>query len=151
MDELISVLTDRDDKRAYAGAKEIVAASAASPAYYPYLEAFASLLTHRSSYVRTRAFLLCCSQARWDTEGRLGELLPKLCVLLNDPKPTVVRQCLNALREVALFRPELSGVIRTQLEKIDLSKYRDTMVPLIRKDMQELISSLDGDTRDCRK
>ena len=59
-----------------------------------------------------------------------------MLLLLNDPKPTVVMQCLNALHEVALFRPELSDKIENALAEMDVSKYKDSMSPLILKDVE---------------
>ena len=75
MDNIINELTNKDDTKAYARTKEIAAASEASPAYYSCLELFASLLNDKKTYIRTRAFILCCSQARWDDEGKLKQLL----------------------------------------------------------------------------
>ena len=140
---LIYGLQSKDDKKAYALSKEIGAKSAASDEYYAYFEDFAGLLDVKSSYVRTRGFVLCCAQARWDSENRLQRTFPKMFVLLHDDKPTVVRQCLGALHEVALYRPELCGAIKEELERIDLSKYKDSMAPLIQKDMNELLKMLD--------
>lgn len=141
-EELIRALTQKDEKAAYAVMQQTAAASAASPEYYPYLGAFASLLGEKSSYVRTRAFMLCCAQARWDSEGRLDKLLPRMCALLTDEKPTVVRQCLGALREVILYRPELSDALRAQIGRIDLSRYKESMAPLIKKDMEAVLKLL---------
>lgn len=136
---LISALQDKDDKKAYAFSKKISAESAASDVYYSYFEDFASLLDAKSSYVRTRGFTLCCAQARWDTGGKLERALSAMFQLLHDDKPTVVRQCLGALHEVALYRPELCEAIKTELEHMNLSKYKDSMVPLIQKDRKELL------------
>lgn len=138
MNALLQQLTDKDDKRAYERTKAVAAASEESPIYYPYIGDFASLLTDKSSYIRTRAFILCCCQARWDTEGKLAAVFPAMLALLHDEKPTVVRQCLNALKEVAVFRPELSYEIRNELKSMDLTGYKDTMRPLIEKDRKEL-------------
>jgi hypothetical protein len=55
----------------------------------------------------------------------------------------VVRQCLAALHEVVLYRPELGKEIKAELETIDLSKYKDGMSPLIKKDMDELLKLID--------
>lgn len=71
-----------------------------------------SLLTAKSSYVRTRGFLLCAAQAFYDTQGKLQKALPNMLQLLHDEKPTVVRQCLQALHGVAVFRPELCEMIQ---------------------------------------
>lgn len=63
--------------------------------------------------------------------------------LLYDPKPTVVRQCLGALHEVILYRPEMIELIRDAVNNIDLSAYKDSMSPLIKKDMDALLKSID--------
>lgn len=140
MDDILKRLTDKNDRAAYEYAKEIVSESAVSDRYYRNFPDFFSLLNDRSSYVRTRGFILCCSQARWDCDGRLKECLPEMLKLLNDEKPTVVRQCLKALTGVMTFLPELREDVRKGVEGIDLSGYKDSMVPLIKKDMQELLT-----------
>ena len=138
MEDIINEKTDKDDKKAYARTKAIAAASEFSPEYYSCLESFASLLNDKKSYIRTRAFILCCSLARWDDGGKLKQLLPELMVLFHDTKPTVARQCLNAVKEIVVFRPELSKTIDAELEQIDLSGYKDSMANLIRADIAEL-------------
>ena len=138
INELLELLQDKDDARAYAKTKEVVSASEASDVYYAYTKDFATLLGSEKSYIRTRAFILICSQARWDDKGVIGEILPGMFLLLHDPKSTVVRQCLNAIKEVVVFRPELSGEIEKELTRIDLTHYKDSMVPLIEKDIREV-------------
>lgn len=138
MNDILEKLTDKNDKAAYEYAKLVASESAGSDKYYGYLQDFASLLDDESSYVRTRGFILCCSQARWDREGKLKELLPRMLVLLNDKKPTVVRQCLKALLEVAMFHPELNEELRRGIAGIDLLRYKDSMAPLIKKDIEEV-------------
>lgn len=76
--DLIEELTDRDDKAAYARTKEIAAASESSPEYYSRIEDFASLLNDKKTYIRTRGFILCCSQARWDNEGYAADIYKRL-------------------------------------------------------------------------
>jgi len=63
--------------------------------------------------------------------------------VLNDAKPTVARQSLNALHEVVLFRPELSEKIENALIEIDSCRYKDSMSPLIEKDIAALRKLLD--------
>lgn len=142
MYDITSILTDKDDKTAYENIKRMAAESENSDKYYSCLSDFADLLNNEKSYVRTRAFIMCCKQARWDTERKLDELLPKMLLLLHDEKPTVVRQCLSALKELAQYRPELNGAIEAELNTMDLSKYKDSMAPLIEKDIAELMKHL---------
>lgn len=138
MDELMQGITQADDKKAYEYARQVCAMSAASPAYYSRLEDFLPMLLDDSSFVRTRGFMLICAQARWDTEGRIARHWDRLSAMLHDPRPTALRQSLKALHEVALFRPELCGLIEQELDRIDLTGYRDSMSPLIARDIEEL-------------
>lgn len=136
---LINRLQDKDDKKAYAFFKKINAESALIDEYFSFFDDFLDLIPSKSSYVRTRGFILCCAQARWDTQKKLQRALPNMLKLLHDDKPTVVRQCLNALHEVALFQPNLCIIIIKELQNMNLSKYKDSMAPLIQKDMNELL------------
>lgn len=135
----MKVMRDKDAKKAYALLKQIAAKSAASEEYYSYFDDFAELMNAKNSYVRIRGFTLCCAQARWDERGKLKNVLPNMLALLHDDKPIVVRQCLAALHEVVLYRSELCETIKANLETIDVSKYKDSMSPLIKKDMDELL------------
>ena len=63
---------------------------------------------------------------------------PQISFIIHDEKPTVVRQSLNALKEVVVFRPELCKMIEYELGKIDIFGYKDSMIPLIKKDIAEL-------------
>ena len=101
------------------------------------------MLDAKSSYVRIRGFILICNQARWSENGKLEAVLDKMLKLLYDTKPTVVRQCLGALQEVVLYRPELSDKIKEKVKEIDVTKYRDSMSPLIKKDMEALLNRMD--------
>ena len=82
--------------------------------------------------------ILCCSQARWDNEGVIAKYLPQMLRLVHDEKPTVVRQSLNALKEIVVFRPELAETIASEIERVNLSNYKESMIGLIRKDINEL-------------
>lgn len=136
--DIISELTDKNDEKAYALTKKIAEESKQSNKYYCYLDDFASLLSDSKSYVRTRAFISCCSQAKWDTDNRLKTLLPVMLKLFHDSKPTVVRQCLNAVRELVIHKPELKETVNDELDRINLSDYKESMSKLIDTDVKEL-------------
>lgn len=138
MEEILRKLQDKNNKAAYEFAKQIGAESTGSDKYLCMIPAFAEMLRDKSSYVRTRAFILICNQARWANDRQMEVVFDQMLSLLNDPKPTVVRQCLNALHEVALFQPELSGRIENALDEMELGKYKDSTLPLIEKDIASL-------------
>ena len=135
----ISKLTDKNEMTAYEYCKQVIVESAQSDEHFSSIDELASLLTDKNSYIRTRGFGLICSQARWDNQGKIKSVWGKMIPLLNDPKPTVVRQCLASLHEVVLYLPEMTDDILAAIKGIDLSKYKDSMSPLIKKDADELL------------
>ena len=140
--EIIQRLIDSNDKQAYEYVKKIIAESIKTNKYLDMIPEFASMLNDSNSYVRTRFFILICYQARWVSDKQIEEVYGQMKTLLNDPKPTVVRQCIKALHEVALYRPKMHKTIKKTLSKIDLSIYKDSMVPLIKKDIDELLECI---------
>ena len=142
MNEIILKLRDKDDKAAYEYSKLLGAESAQSDKYLPMIPQFADMLEDKSSYVRVRGFILICNQARWAKDGQIADAFDRMRVLLYDSKPTVVRQCLLALHEVVLYRSELAEMIIDAVNHIDVSKYKESMSPLIKKDIDELMKVL---------
>lgn len=143
VNDVIAGLRDKNDKAAYEYAKQIGAESAESDKYLGMIPEFAEMLSDKSSYVRTRGFCLICNQARWADNGQIEAVFEKMSALLCDEKPTVVRQCLGALHEVALYRPEMTDKITLAVKKINPGRYKDSMSPLIEKDMKELLKILE--------
>ena len=135
MNDIITRLRDKDDKTAYEFAKQIGIESAQSDKYLVMIPEFVKMLNDKSSYVRTRGFCLICNQARWADDGQIEAVFSEMSNLLYDDKPTVVRQCLAALHEVVLYRPEMTDKIRFAVSKIDFDKYKDSMAHLIEKDI----------------
>ena len=142
MNEIILKLRDKDDKAAYEYSKLLGAESAQSDKYLPMIPQFADMLEDKSSYVRARGFILICNQARWAKDGQIADVFDRMRVLLYDSKPTVVRQCLLALHEVVLYRSEMAEMIIDAVNHIDVSKYKESMSPLIKKDIDELMKEL---------
>lgn len=92
-------------------------------------------MDHKNSYARTRALLLIAANARWDASGKIDALLDGYLAHILDEKPITSRQCVQALPELAEFKPELKERILRALGTADLSQYKDTMRPLIAKDI----------------
>ena len=141
--DIIQALQDRDDKRAYELSKELINLSASSPELYGLLDDFLKLLSHKSSFVRTRGFALCCAQARWDEQGKLAAALPVMLSALQNEKPTAVRGCIAALKDAVRLRPELGAELKKWAESFDTSMYKDSMAPLIDRDLISLLKLID--------
>lgn len=135
-------LTDKDAAAACAYADQIAEESRACGRWYPYFEEFATLLRHKNSLVRNRSMMILAANARWDTENRFDALLAEFLSHITDEKPITARQCIKALPEIAAAKPELIPQIRSALENADLSGYRDSMQPLILKDIIATLGQL---------
>ena len=68
--------------------------------------------------------------------------MDRALAILEDEKPTAVRQALAALLDVVPYKRELWPVIRGQVEAMDPARYKDSMAPLIQKDIQKLLDAM---------
>ena len=142
MQEIIAKLTAKDDKYACAIADKILAESRETDTWYEYFDAFASLLSHPKSLVRNRALHILAANAQWDEENRFDAILPEFLSRVTDEKPITARQCIQALAQVGLAKPQYVPQILDCFRSADLSRYKDSMRPLIEKDMAETEKAL---------
>lgn len=141
-ESIIAGLTARDDQYACALANRIVSESQETDRWYGDFDAFASLLDHPKSLVRNRALMILAANARWDRDNRFDALLPDFLAHITDEKPITARQCVKALVWVGSARPQHIPRILSALRNADLSGYRNSMRPLIEKDIADTIKQL---------
>lgn len=134
---IIAKLTSKDDKFACAFADKIISESRETDAWYQYFNDFAGLLSHPKSLVRNRALYILAANAQWDEENRFDSVLPDFLAHIMDEKPITARQCIKALAQVGRAKPQYIPAILAALHDADLSKYKDSMRPLIEKDIAE--------------
>ena len=135
MQEITAKLTAKDDKFACAIADKIIAESRETDTWYEYFDAFAALLKHPKSLVRNRALHILAANAQWDEKNRFDAILPEFLSHVTDEKPITARQCIQALAQVGLAKPQYIPQILDRFHSADLSGYKDSMRPLIEKDM----------------
>ena len=140
---LLSALTAKDTKCAYGTLLELERLSDESDCLSPYPARFADMTEDRAYAVRCRGFRLFCRQARWDDGGVIDRCLDRALAILEDEKPTAVRQALAALLELVPYKRALWPVIRARVEAMDLNRYRETMAPLIEKDIRRLLDAME--------
>jgi hypothetical protein len=137
MQDIISKLTTKDDKYACAIADKIILESQDTDEWYEYFDEFASLLNHPKSLVRNRVLYILAANAQWDDENRFDALLSDYLTHVTDEKPITARQCIKALAQVGKAKPQYIPRILSCLREADLTKYKDSMRPLIEKDIAE--------------
>ena len=137
MHEIIAKLTAKDDLYACAIADQIISESQDSDQWYEYFDAFALLLHHPKSLVRNRALHILAANAQWDDDNRFDAILDDYLAHITDEKPITARQCIKALAQVGKAKPQYISKIIACFHSADLSRYKDSMRPLIEKDMTE--------------
>lgn len=140
--EIIAKLTAKDDKYACAIADKIISESQDTDEWYKYFDDFASLLNHPKSLVRNRVLYILSANAQWDDENRFDAILNDYLAHVIDEKPITARQCIKALVQVGKAKPQYIPRIISYLHSADLSKYKDSMRPLIEKDIAETEKAL---------
>ena len=73
---------------------------------------------------------------------KINNIIDSLLQVLDDEKPTIVRLCLSSLNNLLLYKIDLSGKVESKLKNMDLSKYKDSMKPLIQKDIDCILNQL---------
>ena len=141
-ENIIAALTARDDKYACALADKIILESQETDEWYECFDDFASLLDHPKSLVRNRALYILAANAQWDEENRFDSIISGFLAHITDEKPITARQCIKSLAQVGLAKPQYTSMILSYLHSADLSKYKDSMRPLIEKDIAETEKTL---------
>lgn len=137
IENIIAKLTAKDDKYACAFADKIISESQETDEWYKYFDDFASLLNHPKSFVRNRVLYILAANAQWDEENRFDLIIADFLAHTTDEKPITARQCIKALAQIGSAKPQYVPVILSCLRNADLSKYKDSMRPLIEKDIAE--------------
>ena len=143
-EQILAELTSKNDRAAWAFTEKMVAESRETDQWYDCFDDFASLLSHPKSLVRNRGFSLLAANVQWDDENRLDAYMAEFLSHITDEKPISARQCIQALAQIGREKPRYIPLILTALHNADLSKYKDSMRPLIEKDMAEAEKLLTG-------
>lgn len=142
--DIIAKLTAKDDKFACAFADKIISESLETDEWYEYFDDFAGLIDHPKSLVRNRVLYILAANARWDDENRFDSVISAFLAHITDEKPITARQCIKALAQVGQAKPQYIPVILFALHSADLSKYKESMRPLIEKDIAETVKRLEN-------
>ena len=137
MQDIIAKLTAKDDTYACVIADKIISESQDSDEWYEYFDAFAALINHPKSLVRNRVLYILAANAQWDEDNHFDAILDDYLAHVTDEKPITARQCIKALAQVGVEKPMYIPRILSAFREADLSKYKDSMRPLIEKDMAE--------------
>lgn len=135
----IDILTNcKDVNKAYSVLIELEKTSEVSNILYPYINVFMDMVQSKNYYVKVRGFRLFCMQSRWDDKHFIDKNIDFVLDILNEERPTIIRQALEYLKEIAIYKGELKGKLLEKVDNLDTTKFKDTMKDLIKKDIIKL-------------
>lgn len=142
IEKLVNGLRNQDNNYAYQCLKQLEEECGSSDAVYPYFDVFTEMLHDQNSYVRTRGIILIASNAKWDRDNRIDEIIDELLMHVMDEKPVTARQCIKVLPQIATSKCHLAECIIDVLETANPQRYKSSMQPLICKDIQNALESI---------
>ena len=80
---------------------------------------------------------ILAANVQWDDENHFDAIIEDYLSHITDEKPITARQCIKALAQVGVAKPQYISRILSHLRNADLSIYKDSMRPLIEKDIAE--------------
>ena len=137
MNEVILNLIKKD-RSACDFASEIIRESELSNRWYIFFDDFASLLNNENSLVRNRSINIISSLVKWDDENKFDSIKESYVSHINDEKPITSRICIKALKVIGKEKSKYITYFLKELDKVDVSKYKDSMSSLILKDVEEV-------------
>jgi hypothetical protein len=140
----IEALLGKDTKEAYSNLLLLEQLSETTNKLYHYFYDFFEMIYSEKYAVRIRGYRLLCKQAKWDSENKINAISDELLTHIEDEKPTAIRQKIKSLEDIVPYKKELNDKIKQMVLSIDCSKFKDTMSPLIVKDIQNLVSLIEA-------
>ncbi len=137
--EKLENLYNEDNNIAYKTLLELETITAESNELYNYFSEVLKMLSNSKTFVRVRGFRLICCLAKWDTENKINTNIDMILSELEDEKGTSVRQCLEKLSLILMYKIELTDIIENKIKNLDLSKYKESMQSLIKKDIESIL------------
>ena len=142
MKEKIENLYNEDNNSAYKTLLELETITTESNDLYNYFDEFLKMLNNDKTFIRVRGFRLICCLAKWDNENKINNNIDVILKELEDEKGTSVRQCLEKLNLILMYKIELTDVIDNKVRNLDLSNYKESMQSLIKKDIDYILEHL---------
>ena len=142
IEEMIQRLYGTNANDAYDALKELLQISEEKNTVYSYFDEFAEMMESDNSYVRTRGLLLISANAKWDVDNKIDEVIDEYLKHIVDAKPITARQCIKVIPEIVKYKPDLKNFIIEELRKANPYWYPDTMQPLVRKDIANVLKEI---------
>lgn len=135
-DTIIEILYSKEKKEEYEIFKDLLEKASNDKSYYDLFDEYLRMLSSKQSHIRYRGFAMIVKTSKWNN----GNINEDVFNVLNDEKAYVSRLCLALIDELLVHRKDLFPMILDRLSNYDYKKYNSTMIPLIKKDIEKIIT-----------
>lgn len=142
MEEKINSLYGIDNVTTYQTLLELEMNTTESDELYKYFDKFLDMLNSDKSSIRVRGFRLICSLAKYDKDNKINKNINVILNELDDNTSTSVRQCLSKINLILMFKIELTDIIENKLRNLNLTKYKESMQSLIKRDIDNILKNM---------
>lgn len=135
--EVEEILFGKDTTEVLAKFREVEQLCEKNSNFYPYFDSYLRALHAENSCVRGRGFKLILRNAKWDSQNLINQNIEEILSILDDDKPTVVRQCLPLVSNIGKYKQELVPVVKEKLKAMNPQKYKESMQNLVKRDIEK--------------
>ncbi|UWG98970.1 hypothetical protein LPY66_09330 [Dehalobacter sp. DCM] len=136
---LVEWLTEKDDKLRYHSLLLLEHRSEEYDDVYPFWNIFCEKLKSTNSYQRSIGVRLIAVNVKWDRDNKIDTTINDYLKIIDDEKPITVRQCIQSLIKIVLYRPNLHNKIANELISVDIMDVKPTMRKLILTDILNIL------------
>lgn len=140
MKEMHDVLYGKETWDVYRNFKIITKKAQSNNELYKYFDEFLEMLDSEKSHIKLRGFIIICKLSKWDKDNKINQNMDKLLTIFDEKKPTIIRMSLSSLRDIIEYKPDLLDIILNKIKLIDCDSFKDSMSPLIKKDIERIIN-----------
>jgi hypothetical protein len=138
--QLVEWLSEKDDKIRYQALQLLQYRSRYLNDVYPFWDTFRLKLKSDNSYQRSIGLMLMAENTQWDLDNRMDDALDEYLALLYDEKPITIRQCIQALGKIVLYKQNLNKIIAARLMSVNLNDIKETMRKSILLDILNVLA-----------
>lgn len=143
IEELLELLTSRDNPQAYRALKALEGISAESSCLYSCMDKGIDMMGSSNSYARTRGLVLIACNAKWDADNKIDEIIDEYLEHIIDEKPICARQCIKLLPLITEAKPVFAPKIVSSLRDANVARYAESMRPLVQKDIRDSLLAIE--------
>ncbi len=125
--QFVEWLSEKNDKIRYNSLLLLEKRSLFFNDVYPFWDIFREKLRNKNSYQRAIGLKLIADNVKWDMDNKFEEIFDEYFDFLNDEKLIIIRQGLEAIKNIIPYKEQLNNRIANKIMSLNIWNLRETM------------------------